>query len=172
MPHLNTKLPYESTTIPPEQTQFHITAMLNEFYRIDPESKKKTAWVNGIRWTDLPDQMPTLEFMMEYDTPEGVHKSVGVRVQPPLLAIPKKQKRGCGSQVVWEPAKAQSMRLMYYWMKSKLEAVLWGMRDFTEEFMGDVLVRTPDQGLQRISQLIIPQLEQNKVPALTFKEGP
>ena len=166
MTHLNTKLPYESTTIPPEQTQFHITAMLNEFYRIDQETKKKTAWVNGIRWTDLPDQMPTLEFMMEYDTPEGIHKSVGVRVQPPLLTFPRRR----GSKVTWMPAKGQSMRLMYYWMKSKLEAVLWGMRDFTEEFISDVLVRTPDQGLQRISQLIIPQLEQNKVPALTFKE--
>ena len=82
--HLAGKLPYEETNIPPEITKAHIDAMLHEFIMLDPETKERKAWVAGTRWTEIPPQLPLLEFMVDYER-EGVRKKAAIRIQAPML---------------------------------------------------------------------------------------
>lgn len=167
--HLAKSIPYSSTKIPAEQTQFQIQGMLSEFVIIDPTSKRKKAWIGGIQWTTLQGQMPVLKFSMEYDTPDGLHKVIGVQMQPPMLLT----KHGQGSNARWSANRDASMRLLYWYLKNKLEAVLFGLKDATEEFMADVLVRLPGSNAPvRMAQAVLPGVDDNKVLALPFgKEG-
>lgn len=167
--HLAKSIPYANTSIPAEQTQFQIQGMLSEFVIIDPDTKKKKAWIGSIQWTTMQSSMPVLRFSMEYDTPDGIHKVIGVQMQPPMLMI----KRGRGYDAKWTENKDASMRLLYWYLKNKLEAVLFGLKDATEEFMADVLVRLPGSPTpQRMAQAVLTQIDDKQVLALPFnKEG-
>ena len=163
--HLASKLPYENTMIAPEQTKAEIDAMLHEFIIIDPNTKRKTAFISGIRWTELIGDMPMLEFMVEYDDPSGIHKGLAIRVKPPLLQVKKGRKYGYR----WENAPAQSMRLLYWWLKSRLEAILFGLRDFTQEFLSDVIMKLPNGRDATVGEIIAPQIKESKIPYLPKK---
>ena len=161
MPHLAKKLPYETTTIAPEMTKAEIDAMLHEFVILD-NSGKRVCEVKAIRWTDLPPSLPMLEFMVQY-IHEGVQRTTSVRIQPPLLM---KRVRRQGYGMVNAPAPSQSMRMFYWYLKSKLEAILFGLNDVTKEFLDSVLVSLPGGRVETVSDIIIEQIKRSEIPAL------
>ena len=46
------------------------------------------------------------------------------------------------------------MRLMYHYLKGKLEAVAWGLKDVEEEFLNDVLVHDQQGREATVGELI------------------
>jgi hypothetical protein len=163
--HLASHLPYENTSIDPLTTRAEIDAMLHEFIIIDQDTGQKSTWISAIRWTDLPPQMPTLEFMVDY-VMEGIKKRVAIRLQPPLLYRRVRRRQG----TLNEPQPSQSMRLLYWYVKSKLEAVMFGLTDASHEFLSHVLVSLPGGRMETVGSIIIDQIKESKIPALPSKE--
>ena len=44
---------------------------------------------------------------------------------------------------VYSPNWAQSFRLLYWWLKAKLEAVAYGLTSVEQEFLSQVMVKLP-----------------------------
>jgi len=160
--HLAKKLPYEGTEIPPERTKADIDSILHEFVILDDHGNR-TCHITAIRWTDIPPSLPILEFMVEY-IHEGVKKGSSIRIKPPLLIRRKRQR---GGHVNTE-APAQSMRLFYWYLKSKLEAILFGLNDLTSEFLNEVIISLPSGKDATVGEIIVKQIQDSKIPALTF----
>lgn len=133
MVHLAKDIPYRSTTIPYGQTKSDIEEMLKEANAL------------ALRWTETPDSMngvalPVLEFILTVQW-KGVEKQFGVRIQPPLLYDRKKDRhRG----IITTPNRNASMRLLYWYLKSRLEAVKFGLEDLFDTFMSRVINTLPD----------------------------
>jgi hypothetical protein len=164
--HLATKLPYADTVIPPERTKADIDTMLHEF-KIEGEN---AAEVTGIRWTDLPPNLPVLEFMVRYIDAKSVKHEQAFRLAPPLLTKQATQKDRYGyREKINVRADAQSMRLLYWYLKSKLEAVLFGLTDISHEFLSEALFRLPNGQSATVGDYIVPKLSDNKIPALPEK---
>lgn len=162
MGHLARNLPYDGTSIEAYRTKAEIDGMLHEFRMVDRDTGQEMAKITAIRWTDVPPDMPMLEFMLQYVSPEGVKKGVAVRLQPPLFY--KRVRRG--GQIVNEPQPNQSMRILYWYLKSKLEAVLFGLNDATKEFLSEVLISLPGGQQTTVGEHIIDQVKDSKIPSL------
>lgn len=118
------KHPYEGTQIAPEKSQIEITKLLKEF------------GCTGIRWTDMVGELPLLEFIYKIEV-EGVRKEVGVRTKAPQIERKDKQRR-----IRERPA--ESMRLLYWHIKSELEAVTYGLKTFEQVFLSEIIMSLPD----------------------------
>ena len=102
----------------------------------------------------MGDDRVVLRFVMEEaGTP------FTVRVEPPILATRKKEHGRYGS-VVTMPDAGASMRLLMWWLKSKLEAIRYGLVTAQEEFLANVAGTLQDGREVTIGQLIIPRLAQ------------
>ena len=53
---------------------------------------------------------------------------------------------------------AQSMRLLYYWIKAKLEAVSFGLNSVEKEFLSDIVTTLPNGTQQTIWDMIEGQM--------------
>ena len=54
---------------------------------------------------------------------------------------------------------AQSMRLLYYWIKAKLEAVSFGLNSVEKEFLSDIITTMPDGTRLTVWDMISKQME-------------
>jgi hypothetical protein len=132
-PHLAKEIPYRSTSIAYGVTKTHIEEMLKE------------AGAVALRWTETPDSMkglalPVLEFILTTQW-EGVEKQFGIRIQPPLLYDRRREAR---RGIVNAPNRNASMRLLYWYLKARLEAVKFGLEDVFDAFMSRVINSLPD----------------------------
>ena len=135
MTHLAKEIPYRNTSIPYGATKIHIEEMLKE------------AGAKAFRFTETPDsvqgkEMPRLEFMLVVEW-KGLEKEFAVRIQPPLLTN-KKRSHGKYGSLIQTPDRNASMRLLYWYLKVRLEAVRFGMEDVFEAFMSRVINSLPD----------------------------
>lgn len=133
MTHLSKVIPYRNTGISYNQSKIHIEEMLKE------------AGAVGLRWTETKDTMegktmPLLEFLLTTKW-EGIERQFGVRVQAPLLFD---RKRVAYQGLVNTPNRNASMRLLYWYLKSRLEAVKFGLEDIFDAFMSRVINSLPD----------------------------
>lgn len=127
MTHLAKDMPYRDTTIAWNRTMADISEMVKE------------AGAVGIRWTELGNNMPVLEFLMRTEL-KGREMEFRVLVKPPELPDRKK----INGKVVNTVNRNASMRLTYWYLKSKLEAVKFGLEDIFEAFMLRVVHSLPD----------------------------
>jgi len=146
---LTKKPPYATTGIPPEKTQFEITKMLKEF------------GCEAIRWTELKGELPVLEFSFEVEI-RGVLKKVGVQVKPTRIMV----KKGPTYDRKIVSNDAQSMRLLFWWLKSKLEAVMFGLESFEREFMSHVLFRLPSGETKQLGEEMERALAEGESPTM------
>ena len=154
---LKTKPPYQDTKVSADRTQGDITALLRKY------------GVSQIRWTtDFAMDQVQLDFIVEYEKEEQIHR-IAVRVTPPMFASTLKEK-------TWDPVKghwkyhiteganwAQSMRLLYYWIKAKLEAVSFGLNSIEKEFLSDIVTTLPDGTQHTIWDMISSQVDDMKL---------
>jgi len=75
--------------------------------------------VKGIRWTSMEGQDDVLEFLIEAEV-QGVKKRLSIAVRPPHIFV-KKRLRG---KLVNTENINQEYRLLFHWIKSKIEAVV------------------------------------------------
>jgi hypothetical protein len=120
--------PYAGTEVPPERSKQQIEKLLREY------------GADGVQWSEIWAQnKSTLSFIFGIDN----DRKILVRLEPPAFA----QKRR-----TWNPAQgryeqvdspnwAQSYRLLYAYLKAKLESIAYGLRDVEEEFLSDLVVR-------------------------------
>ncbi len=140
------KLPYAATTIEPERTMVEIGKMLREF------------GIEDYQWTTLwGEERVELRFGIRSKTGERVM----VRMEPPSLKTKKrvydeKLARTIAKEI---PSWPQAMRLLRHYLKSKLEAVAFGLRTFNEEFLADILVYGPSGEETTIAEVLVPRLE-------------
>lgn len=154
------KPPYQTTSVDAERTQQQITALLRKY------------GVSQIDWKVNYDlEQVHLDFVIEYQRLDdhSTHR-VAVRVKPPMFAMARRtwnEKRGMYEKV--EAANwAQSMRLLLYWIKAKLEAVSFGLNSVEKEFLSDIVTELPDGTKSTIWDMIDKQIQQGNF-ALEYK---
>ena len=159
--HLATEVPYRGTKVGSEMTKGHISEMLKEF------------GATALRWTDSPDSMrgvdcPMLEFILEVEL-KGVQKQMGIRIKPPLLVVRKKKGYG---RIVETPDMNASMRLLYWYLKARLEAARFGMEDITETFMSKIIMSLPEGGTSTMGEIMKerPELISSMLPTFEIKQ--
>lgn len=115
--------------------------MLKEFGAID------TAWA------DKNGQV-ILAFTMESEV-KGRKAVLSVQIMPPLFAKERRTwDKNQGRYVKsYEANMSQSMRLLYHYLRAKLNAVAYGIRPFEEEFLAEINIQT-DQGPRRFADYV------------------
>lgn len=130
---ISKKPPYADTDVHPDTTRIQIDKMLREY------------GVSGIRWeTDFDLNKVSLEFGIETEI-KGVRKRIGIKIEPPTFGANRKTwdpKQGKHIYVI-APNWAQSFRLLFYWLKTKLEAVAYGLNSVEKEFLSQVVMTLP-----------------------------
>ena len=126
------KTPYENTVIPSSKSKGDIDELLKKMGAI------------AIQWTETPESIrgtscPILQFAVNR-TLNGVEQRFVVKIQAPLLIVD----RGRGYDKKHMPNINASMRLLYWYVKSKAEAIEYGLEDIVESFMSRILVSLPD----------------------------
>lgn len=124
------KPPYEKSEKDPEATIAQINKLLKEY------------GVKNYQWTTMwDDNIVTLKFAIEVES----GKFIPILVEPPaFLAKRRSWNAKSGKyETIDAPNWPQSMRLLFWWLKAKLEAVAYGLREVQTEFMGDILVKLP-----------------------------
>jgi len=128
MKHLAVKIPYLGTKISPEITQAKIIQMLNEF------------GVKGQRWTSEEGKPPCLEFLLTVEV-NGLEKRFGVRINVPQIMIKKRVKF---QGIINTVDEAVSMRLLFWFLKGKLEAIRFGIEDSFNCFFSQAIMAIAD----------------------------
>lgn len=156
------KPPYSDTKVDAEKTQQEITQLLRKY------------GVGQINWQINYDmEQVQLDFVIEYLKQEDqqIHR-IAVRVKPPMFAA---------SRRTWDPKLgrykkeelanwAQSMRLLLYWIKAKLEAVSFGLNSVEKEFLSDIVTTLPDGSKMTVWDMISKQMEDNAL-MLEYRGG-
>lgn len=109
--------------------------------------------IEEIRFTHLANQI-TLEFNYPQKAKDKMVK-LGVRFTMQLPPANTEKER---SQV-----RNQYYRALFYILKTKLEAVEFGIREFGQEFLGDLIYQLPNGKTATISEIISPQLEKSLI---------
>lgn len=126
---LQKKPPYGDTKVNYTKTKADIERLLNDYGAI------------GVIWASYKGD-DVLQFLVNTEI-QGVKKEIGIEVRPPNIPVKKRLK---GRGLVTTRNKNQEYRLLFYWIKSKLEAVVWGLSSIEREFLSQVMVSLPDGG--------------------------
>ena len=148
---LNRNPPYMDTEVPYERTKAEIEILLRSY------------GVKGIRWTSLEGQDDVLEFIVEANV-QGVRRQLGIAVKPPHIYI---QKKLHGKLVKTENIN-QEYRLLFHWIKSKVEAVVWGLSTVEREFLSEVLLRLPDGRQSTVGDVVVNLMSKDTLQSLPF----
>jgi len=148
---LNRNPPYMDTTVPYERTKAEIEILL------------KSYGIKNIRWTTLEGQDDTLEFIIEAEM-QGVKKQLGVAVKPPHIILKKKLH---GKLVDTENIN-QEYRLLFHWIKSKIEAVVWGLSTIEKEFLSEVLMKPPNGQQSTVGDVVVNLMSKDTLQSLPF----
>jgi len=137
---INKKPPYDRTEIDVIKSQNDIQKLLLEY------------GAEGIQWIVFRDDLPRLAFIIEANI-NGTRKKVGVQIDPPIIR-PKNSPQGINFK--------QSMRVMYWYVKSKLESVAYGVKTFEKEFLDDIVYRLSDGREVKVGDMILKQVAEGK----------
>ena len=125
--------PYQGTEADPDKTRMQIDKLLRDF------------GVSGVQWTtDYDHNRVGLAFMVETEI-KGVKKQIGIKIEPPVFVAQRRtwNPRLGKYERVYAPNWAQSFRLLFWWLKAKLEAVAYGLTSVEQEFLSQVVVKLP-----------------------------
>jgi hypothetical protein len=152
MSEINRKPPYGNTNVPYERTKGEIEKLL------------KSYGVKGIRWTMMEGLDDQLEFIIEADV-RGIKRQIGIMINPPHIFI--KKRKGYGSTVHTENIN-QEYRLLYHWIKSKIEAVVWGLSLIEKEFLSEIMLSLPDGRHEKVGEIVLNLVGENRLESLPF----
>ena len=77
---------------------------------------------------------------------KGVKKQIGIKIEPPIFIAQRRtwNPRMGKYERVYAPNWAQSFRLLFWWLKAKLEAVAYGLTSVEQEFLSQVVLKLPN----------------------------
>lgn len=113
-------MPYDYTQVAVERSQAEIRRLLSRFN------------VEATRFTSFP-AYALLEFVRRDPDGNGVIP-YRITVQPKVGKQPRNTQREL------DRAEKQVWRVVYYWLKSKLEAIQFGLLEFEQEFLPHMLL--------------------------------
>lgn len=155
------KMPYSQTTVDSDKSMAQISKLLREY------------GASAVQWSSAFDKgLVELKFAMP--AKGKPRENIVIRVRPPSMAAKHKtfnQKTG-HSEIIELPNWAQSLRLTFYWLKSKLEAVKFGLVEFEPEFLANVVVELPSGQQSTVYEALQPFMHDQRldVPALPEPE--
>lgn len=159
---LKVKPPYAGTSSDPDKTIADINRLLRKY------------GINDYQWTTLWDQgLVELKLMIETPGADGKLRKIGIKVSPPIFNAKRRTwDTKKGRNVVQElPNYAQAMRLLFHWLKIKIEAVAFGLKEVEEEFMSDLIIRLPNGQESTVGKAFKPQITADGVTRLPQLES-
>ena len=158
MPLLKIKPPYKDSELDPDHSIADINKLLRKY------------GINDYQWTTLWDQgVIELRVMIETAGLDGKMKKIGIKVSPPIFKSKRRTWDAKKGHYVAQdlPNYSQAMRLLFHWLKIKIESVAFGLKEVEEEFMSDLIVRSPDGRESTLGKAFKLQIA-NGVTALPF----
>ena len=149
-------IPYSDTTIAPERTKADIEKLLKEH------------GITDIQWTTFQGQT-TLRFLWQL-TVKGVEKHIMFQFTPPIIPSTKRSWTGMRYEKVNVNLEATAYRLLWHYLKNKLEAVRWGLESMEKEFLSHAVVALPDGKQTTVGEHIQEVLSAVKSPALAYDQ--
>ena len=161
MTQLAKKIPYLDSRISPAQSRVDIENLLNE------------AEIKDVRWTHVSGET-TLEFVWHFEE-KGIKKSVAFKFQPPVIQVKgfaRKTAQGHGlGPIVWKRHEIAEWRLLWWYLKSRLEAVRFGIESMEQTFMSQVLISLPNGQQTTIGEIISEAIKTDQTTALKALPG-
>ncbi len=141
------KAPYQNTSVDFQKSQQQITRLLEAY------------GCEGVQWTTLfkPPQVE-VKFVLETEI-EGSKKKIAIKMKPPVFV---KRSRS-GKHVA---NLNQSLRLLYWYLKTKLEAISFGLVSVEHEFLSDIVYQLPDGTEKTIGEVMVKELGSSDMPKL------
>lgn len=124
------KTPYGGTQVSADRTYSQIQQFLLD------------SGCEAVQFTRSVTGEVTIRFVIEVEV-RGVRRKIAVEIRPALLAQRKRQYGTYGSLVTTANESATA-RLAYWYIKSKIEAVAFGLVTAEREFFSQILVALPD----------------------------
>lgn len=149
------RIPYSNTTIPPERTKADIEKMLRDYS------------IHDIQWTTLEGQT-NLKFLWKF-TIKGVTKQVMFQFSPPVIPSTKRSWTGMRYERVHVNLEATSYRLLWHYLKNKLEAVRCGLQSLEKEFLSQAVMSLPNGKTTTVGERIQEVYDVVSSPALEYK---
>lgn len=157
MTHLAKKHPYKGTRVSYNASKIDIEEMLLE------------AGAIGLNWKESlysmkREAMPELQFMMNV-VRKGDEIKFAVLIKPPMLM------KSSGNQYSKKiPDPDASMRLLYWYLKARLEAVRFGLEDIFDAFFSRVVTALPDGTASTLSETVMehPEVIRKVLPTFTI----
>lgn len=150
------KIPYSNTTIPPERTKADIEKMLKEH------------GIEDIQWTTYKGKT-VLKFLWKIQI-QGVDKEIMFQFSPPLIPSVKRSWTGVRYERIHVNLEATSYRLLWHYLKNKLEAVRWGLESMEKEFLSHAVVSLPNGQETTVGERIEEVYRQVSSPALGYQK--
>ncbi len=142
------RAPYQNTSVDFQKSQQQITRLLEAY------------GCEGVQWTTVfkPPQVE-VKFVLETEI-NGSRKKLAIKMKPPVFA-----KRLRSGQHVANLN--QSLRLLFWYLKTKLEAISFGLVSVEHEFLSDIVYLLPDGTEKTISEVLVKELGSSDMPKLT-----
>ncbi len=154
------KAPYASTTKDVDSSIAEINKLLRSF------------GIQNMQWTTLWE-VDHVELRFALEVSPGALRPI--RIEPPRFMTKRRSwnsKKGM-YETIEAPNWPQSLRLVYWWLKTKLEAVAYGLREAEMEFLGDILVKLPTGEETTMGKALKGQLPSgNGTNAISIPIGP
>ena len=149
-------LPYKTTKISKGKTYGEIIGLL------------ETNGIKDYQWTRLKG-VDELAFPLTIDR-KGVTQQFLVKMAVPKLMYPISKGRGKYAPKTVTYLEDVSWRIFWWYLKSKLEAIRFGISDEIKEFMYNIHYALPDGSMRSLGDTLIENAEQlTKIGALEDK---
>lgn len=145
--------PYEGTDIPPLQSKLEIDKLLSSY------------GITKIAWDfTLEENRVSLVFQTEIDF-KGVIKEIAIQIVPPLMERRARvYDRHQGKLVITKiPDWTRSMRLMFWYLDSKLKAIAWGLESVDHEFLSQVMIKLQDGTSRTMGDVLTRAVERGQL---------
>ena len=158
MSQLTRKIPYLTTKINATQSRMDIEKMLKE------------SGINDTRWTSIDNRM-TLEFIWKFEE-EGTKKQIAFKVEAPTIKIKGYAKaHDKGSGIIFYRREDVEMRVLWWWLKSKLDAVYFNLESMEQAMMSQIMIPLPNGETTTVGALISKAIKTDAVQALKALPG-
>lgn len=138
------KLPYEGTKIDPYKSMAEISRLL------------ENAGALGIQWTSLfNENKVSVAFILDTEI-DGVQKQFTAKIDAPYFAESKRiyNPKTLRTEKTIIPNWSRSLRIMFWYIKSKIEAVQYGLVSAEREFLSNIAFRLPSGMETTVGNLI------------------
>jgi len=149
--------PYYDTEVTPEKSKLGIEQLL------------KTYGIKDLQWTTYQGQTE-LKFIYKLQI-RGMEKEIAFGFRPPVILIPRRtwNQKNSRYEKVNVPHEAMAMRLLWHYLKTKLEAVSWGLESMEKEFLSHAIVALPTGQETTVGEQIEAVLQAVQSPSLIYK---